>query len=304
MYLFIFNKMESGIPTGSHDEFILQQQLLVLRSSHLKSLNNLSYILHFLSFIYDESIITLIVKCIIQFVVGQRFGGKELRELGVSNLDTGRLQGLNDVRRQAHQMLMNGSNDNNLTNEEENDGIPISKITRKLFVMRLLSTIISFWIFIIIFQLVFCLGKISNNDGGTHTIFGNFRKSSLKYTGGSLITNGSLSMNLIGESMFQHWFIKLIVLSVLNLITITIHFYSIILNLGIALNLMDGLVESDVKQFDGFQGNVKIYKFNPIVFIELLVSMKNDGAIQEYLEQQRSTTNLNNSVGNGNSNIV
>lgn len=293
--------MEVGVEF--HHDNVLKQQIQSLRHLHLQSLNNVAYILHFISFTFDESMITLLIKCLIQFVVGQKLGGKELREMGVgSTPPSNGVQNMNDVRRQAHQVIMIGSsNDNNDTvGSSENDGIPLSKVRRKLFLVRVLTSISFLWLFIIIFQIVFCLRGISN-VGGSHTVWGVFNKTNLKYLDGDSISNGSLMINMIGEAKFQHWFIKLLALTSLNLTTMIIHFYLIILNIGVSLNLMEGLVVSSSNQFDGFQGNVIIYNFSPFTFIDLISSMKKDELVAEYLAEVGP---MSSTIGGGVSDIV
>lgn len=294
---------------------LLKYNDLILRSQQVKSLSRafnddistVSYVLHYILFLVDESILCFFFRCFIQFTLSHMIDASANNEDIVSGFNR-----LNSVGQLPIPTISadtnnnnNNNNDNTTTNVSNNDinttenteitsltvfftGWPLKK--KKDLVQKLLILLSFGWTIMFVYQIIFCLngefgGNYYNLNGGLSKIIkdstslnGKFNEfSNSKYA----FSNGSLFLNIIGELRLRSRLVKFLTIVLMDFLLISLQIIVLIINYIVGFGLINRISKSDDeddgnntienREYDGRQGNVIIFKIN---LLEALRSIK------------------------------
>lgn len=255
----IYREIVVAMERANGDDAVREQHRMALRSAHQRAVNEIAYTAHVVGFLLDGSLLVLGAKCAMQFVVGQRLVVADLRELEGSGSDSGGANAISvaggtlaDVRRHAqHAMLARP-----LTSSTETPQADISLTRRRLFLLRIVTTIGFVWVALACYQLTFCLVGSST----THNLLGVFSPAKVNY-------NTHWGIGLVGEAPFESRTVHAGALLALNALGVTLEAYQAVVNIGVGLGLVDdsaerttGNVGPSAQEHNGFQGNLVIHR--------------------------------------------
>jgi hypothetical protein len=273
-----------------NDRLVYTQTL----AKHRKSLNTeLKVITHFMNyiiFLYDESMITLMVRGILYIFLSNPFDeASYLSQLRMNTAtrianagpDTPYARMLETVRGGASTTgTGTGSNINSNTgNVNESSPTPVTEDmlfgldlnalnwtqdNKKMILRKTLLGIIFLFIAMVLFQAIFCLGDVYS--GFSYGIWGGLKKSirntayvddhlgdSTLWNANDAFTNGYFALSIIGETKLRSGISKFFTLLVLDCIVFTIYLFQTIINLGVQFGAVADMLPSDADG-DGLNG--------------------------------------------------
>jgi hypothetical protein len=274
-----------------NDKLLYLQQIKLLSKAFNDDLRIILFVLYYILFIYDESILCFLIRCFIQLFLSTMI--EDLNHSEELMPGVTRANAFNQLSR-PNILLSSVNNNNNSTNDDQDTPIeeietlfndwPIDK--KKILVSKLILFIITTWCGMFLFQLIFCLDNIF--DGICYQINGNLNKhirdtaySNDNFTGSVIwsikeaFMNGHFLLNIIGDMKFRSKFIKFLNILLLDFIIISLQLLALSLNYGIGLGLInryDDEIDRNIdnidninnnRQFDGLQGRTLIFKLNP-----------------------------------------
>lgn len=288
---------------------VYQQQLKHLVEEFSNDLSTVLYVLYYILYIYDESVFCFFIRCFMQLILSYVMSSSNTSNEvfpGLSRLGTlGRLSGTSQILRfntnnnNGNITLNNNSNDNRTptTSLEPTNRGPADTfdeienlfsnwtIKEKIsFVQKIVNFLIAFWLIMILYQILFCLGD--NFNGTCYSFFGSLRKSIREsaytdkyisdpnyWSSGKAFSVGSVMLNFIGDTRTRSKFNKCIIILLLDFIVITIQLLEILTNYIIGFGIIDRISEEENEEginnnvenrkFDGRQGRTKVLKVNP-----------------------------------------
>lgn len=271
-----------------NDMLLYQQQVKVLSGEFSNDLSLILYVLYYILFIYDESVLCLFIRCLMQlvlsYVMTTSSNGAEVAIPGLSRHSAfNRLPGASRTTSNTNTNTSTNSNENeperfNNTNVETTLGTTesshddfedietlFSRWTvedRVKFVQKILLCLAVGWGSMILYQLVFCLNDVFS--GICYTTFGSLSRSIREsaysdrhYTDADLwsaekaFTPGPLLLNMIGETRLRSRFVKFVTIILLDFFIITIQLIEILLNYIVGF----GIVERISENTDGYSNS-------------------------------------------------
>ena len=277
----------------NNDRLLYPQTVKLLSRSMNNDMKVILHVLYYISFLFDESLVCLLIKYIFHVFVTEPFaenlnnmnnnnsnGIGNQANLSLSQLYTPTSAILNlrsgtaNFNANRNETGDNNNNNNNNNNENSPDSNEVNdnslfsnwSINDKKVVLRKILTIFSIvWCLIILFQIIFCLDKIY--DGISYRLNGslneNLRNDNLNFQHiwnvKDAYSTGSMVLSLIGEIKFRSKLSKLISLLIIDFIIISLQLIEILLNYGVGFGLIDR-----IHQDDTFVGDINAdYNENP-----------------------------------------
>lgn len=263
---------------------IKEEQRQALTKAFVKDIVMVLSVLQYISFLYDESIITSLVRMFTQFLVNavsiDRFDGNGNAN-NSGNIALSQLNGLTNsfvmnssVSGNNQTNNQNNTRDNN--NERRSSGLPElntledffgdwSTERKKFVISNIFLLLFTFWIVIIVYQIFFCLGNYEENL--MHHVVGDL--NNLKnWNPNNIFTNGYLMVNIIGEIKFRTKFNKFSTIFIVDLVMISLEVLILVINCIVGLGLVKNItvnsnVDENIDYFDGRQGNLLVLKLDP-----------------------------------------
>lgn len=271
-----------------NDRLVYTQTL----AKHRKSLNTeLKVITHFMNyiiFLYDESMITLMVRGILYIFLSNPFDEasylSQLRmntatRIANAGSDTPYARMLETVRGGASMNGTGTDSNSNTGNVNESSPTPVTEDmlfgldlnalnwtqdNKKMILRKTLLGIIFLFIAMVLFQVIFCLGDVYS--GFSYGIWGGLKKSirntayvddhlgdSTLWNANDAFTNGYFALSIIGETKLRSGISKFFTLLVLDCIVFTIYLFQTIINLGVQFGAVADMLPSDTDG-DGLNG--------------------------------------------------
>lgn len=266
-----------------NDILVYQQQIKILSELLSNDLSILLYVLYYILFIYDESILCFFIRCFMQLVLSYVMSSSNSTENVFPGLS--RLSTLSRLSNTANMLNLGNNNTNENNNNERNHNNESNNITPNLndeinnrtadsfdeienmfsrwskakkinFVRQLLSCIVLLWLLMFAFQIFFCLGDTF--AGKCYTIFGSLKKSikesayTDKYISDSNLwssekafTQGSVLLSMIGESKPRSKLLKFFTILLLDCIIIIIQFIEVLVNYIVGFGIVDRISKSE-----------------------------------------------------------
>lgn len=270
-----------------NDKILYNQQIKTLSKVFNNDLSTILYVLYYILFIYDESIICLMSRYFMHFFISTMIEDLNHNEELMPGVTRG-----NALNQLSRPNILNTQNNDN----EHDPDSPIDEIgslfddwsddKKRLLVYKLILFFLVGWSVMVIYQILFCLGNV--NAESCYEVFGSLNsriressyndmllKDSKFWTVRNAFTNGDLLLNLIGDMKFRSKFLKLSTILVIDFLVISLQLISLSLNYGIGLGIIDRFDneddELDDRKFDGLQGRTLVFKLNPIRTISVLV---------------------------------
>lgn len=264
---------------------LLRDHIKDLRRAHVRQVNILCCVLHVLGFCSDQSVLVILLKSLLQLIVGTKYKISELRGL---NNDTG--NSVTNMARSTFVLEMDLDNDDNgndnvngASNTATNGAISLAK--RRLFIRRISSTFLVIWFMTIAYQFTFC-----RNDIHKDQLYNSFIGTSCKHNQeatlplGDFYNRGSLIINIIGELKFSSSLLKMIYMVTIDLASAMFQFYLIILNIGLTMELIPDETNFDAR-LQSFSGNTKILTINPVEAFKFIFGINKMDLMDMYMAE-------------------
>lgn len=264
----------------TNDKILYPQTVKILSQAINTDLKVILSVCYYISFVFDESLLCLLVKIVFHLFVTKLFDENMDESFLANGASTtlGQLytptSAILNLRSGTANFNANRSTNNNEEEEESNNNNANSTITDQLLVsplfgdwsipekkilLRNLLTVFSIgWCLIILFQVLFCLDK---TYGGISYGFTGGLKNELRdnLSDNSDISNlwnikdaystGSMVLSLVGELKFRNKVVKLISLLIMDFIVISLQLLEILLNYGVGLGLVNR-IQGDMNATD------------------------------------------------------
>ncbi|ODQ49488.1 hypothetical protein PICMEDRAFT_102618 [Pichia membranifaciens NRRL Y-2026] len=286
-----------------NDMLLYQQQVKILSSEFSNDLSILLYVLYYILFIYDESVLCFFLRCFMQLVLSYVMSpsnGSDEMIPGLSRLNISRLSGVTGTNSTTAGSTVANNNGNepgrsgDANNELNVDTIASTEsfddiealfsrwtVADKVkFVQKILLCLAVGWGLMIVYQLAFCLddtyGAIS------YSVFGSLNKSIRQsaysnkhyanldqWSSENAFTTGSVLLNMIGETKLRSKFMKFFTIIMLDCFIITIQLIEVLLNYIVGFGIVERITEGanstndPQREYDGRQGRTTILKLNP-----------------------------------------
>ncbi|TID30264.1 hypothetical protein CANINC_001144 [Pichia inconspicua] len=269
-----------------------QRQLKFFTKEFNKQLSISLYVLYYILFIYDESLIRFALQCFLHIFLSHM-----IDEL---NVESDVLPGVTPTNTLTR--IFNPANNNTATvgNNRDSDGLINEEVQglfedwqpgeKSEFASRVVTVFLTPWVFIILYQIAFCLDD--TYDGMVYDFSGKlseqirrtaYKDSYLKtgdlWTVSKAFTMGSIMTNWIGDFRCRSKVWKLVGILTLDFIIVSIQIIALINNYGIGLKVIhrfdadsdhaDGV--EDERTFNGLQGQLVLMRINPLKALRDLI---------------------------------
>ena len=286
-----------------NDMLLYQQQVKILSSEFSHDLSILLYVLYYILFIYDGSVLCFFLRCFMQLVLSYVMtpaNGADEMIPGFSRLNISRLSGATRSSPSTAGSTVANNNGNEpgrtrgANNETNTDTITSANSFEDIealfsrwtvadkvkFVQKILLCLAVGWGLMIVYQLSFCLDHAYS--GIYYTVLGSLNKSIREsaysdkhytnldqWSSENAFTTGSVLLNMIGEAKPRSKFVKFITIIMLDCFIITIQLIEVLLNYIVGFGIVERITEGTnntndpQREYDGRQGRTIILKLNP-----------------------------------------